>query len=138
MWRVVFVVTSCVRRGVADTSRPGSKGLGMLAERLGSSSGAGDEPWSCPVVMRTCDGSGSVECIVLVKLRCVRDRNCDGMSSRGWLAPVLVGIDVATRIIINDCRLIAPCASVLLMCYQCDMKGMKGVIEHRGGHRGTN
>ena len=75
-------------------------------------------------LMRTCDGSGSVACIVLVTLRGVRNRNCNGMSGRGRLALVLIWIDVATRIIINDCRLIAPCASMLLMCYQCDMKGM--------------
>jgi hypothetical protein len=62
MRRVVFVVTSCIRQGVADTSRPGSKGLGMFAGRLGSSSGAGDEPWdvSCGL-MCTCGGGSSVE-----------------------------------------------------------------------------
>jgi hypothetical protein len=50
MRRVVFIIISCVRRGVADTFRPNSKGLDMSAERLGSSSGAGNEPWSCFVM----------------------------------------------------------------------------------------
>jgi hypothetical protein len=40
MRRVVFVAISCARRGVADTSGPGSMGLDMFAERRGSSSGA--------------------------------------------------------------------------------------------------
>jgi hypothetical protein len=29
-------------------------------------------------MMHTCDGSGSVECIVLVKLRGICDLNCNG------------------------------------------------------------
>ena len=62
MRRVVLVVTSCVRQGVADTSRPGSKGLGIFAERLGFSSGAGDELWNLSSgLMRTCVGGGSIE-----------------------------------------------------------------------------
>jgi hypothetical protein len=49
MRHVVSVVTSCVRRGVVDIFRPGSKGLGMFVEGLGSSSSTGDELWRCPV-----------------------------------------------------------------------------------------
>ena len=61
MQRVVFAVISCVRQGVADTSKPGSKVRGMCAQRIGSSSGVGDDPWrlSCGL-MRTCVGGGSV------------------------------------------------------------------------------
>jgi hypothetical protein len=38
---------------VADTSRPDSKGLDMSAERLSSSSGAGNELWSSYVAWCT-------------------------------------------------------------------------------------
>jgi hypothetical protein len=55
-------------------------------------------------VVRTCFGGGSVEFIVLVKLSSVRNRSCIGMSSRGRLVPVLVGVDVATKNITYKCR----------------------------------
>jgi hypothetical protein len=61
MQRVVFAVISCIPQGVADTSKPSSKVRGMFAKRLGSYSGAGDEPWSLSCgLMCTCVGGGSV------------------------------------------------------------------------------
>jgi hypothetical protein len=62
MQRVIFAVISCVRQGVADTSRPSSTVRGMFTERLGFSSSAGNELWnlSCGLV-RTCVGGSSVE-----------------------------------------------------------------------------
>jgi hypothetical protein len=47
---VVSVVISCVRRGVADTFRPDSRGQDMSAERHSSASGAGNKPWRSYVV----------------------------------------------------------------------------------------
>jgi hypothetical protein len=55
-------------------------------------------------LVRTCIGSSSVEFIVLVKLSSVRNHNYIGMSSRGRLVPVLVGVDVVTKIITYECH----------------------------------
>jgi hypothetical protein len=55
-------------------------------------------------VVRPYFGGGGVEVVVLVKLSSVWNHSCIRMSSSGRLEPVLVGVDIATKIITCKCR----------------------------------